>query len=186
VFFSVVGNDSVFLRASLFPENPWRLMGIYTKLAVSGFLPYQVITPFRMVPRTTSDLALRSLAPIHFGWSVMLLYPSCRRLWDGYVSHSALRPPTQPGAFGNDLGRILTNRHDYPHAWQGRSHCAAICCYLYLCGRQHKPIEANLELPDPSGEGPTSLAFACHKYTTKGSFNWQGHGIRTFRRFLEL
>jgi len=35
VFFSVVGNDGVFLRASLFPENQWRLMGIYTKLAVS-------------------------------------------------------------------------------------------------------------------------------------------------------
>jgi hypothetical protein len=35
VFFSVVGNDGVFLSASLFPENQWRLMGIYTKLAVS-------------------------------------------------------------------------------------------------------------------------------------------------------
>ena len=35
MFFSVVGNDGVFLRASLFPENQWRLMGIYTKLAVS-------------------------------------------------------------------------------------------------------------------------------------------------------
>jgi len=42
VFFLVVGNDGVFLRASLFPENQWRLMGIYTKLAVSfgtSFLP---------------------------------------------------------------------------------------------------------------------------------------------------